>query len=44
MTIIKEESRDGCDSALKFNTEDKILKPQNQSINIENKGLFERFF
>ncbi len=44
MTIIKEESRDGCDSALKFNTEVKILKSQNQSINIENKGLFERFF
>ena len=44
MTIIEEENKDGCDSALKIHTEEKILKPKNQSLSIENKGFFEKLF
>ena len=44
MSIIDENNKDCCKSAMIFNTINQKIKPQIQSINIENKGFFEKFF
>jgi len=44
MSIIDEGKKDNCDSALKFDANNKKIQPQKPIISLENKGFFERLF
>ena len=44
MSIIDENNKDCCKSAMIFNTINQKIKPQIQSVNLENKGFFEKLF
>ena len=44
MSIIDEGMKDSCDSALKFDTNNKKIQPYKPVISLENKGFFEKLF
>ena len=44
MTIIDENKRDCCDSAIKFKSISENIQPQKDNISLENKGIFEKLF
>ncbi len=44
MSIIYETKKDSCDSAIKFDRNNERIQPQKLSLNLENKGFFERLF
>jgi hypothetical protein len=44
MSIIDEGKKDSCDSALKFDANNKKIQPQKPIISLENKGFFEKLF
>ena len=44
MTIIDEDKKDCCDSAIKFKSISEHIQPQQDKISLENKGIFERLF
>jgi len=44
MSIIDEGKKDSCDSALKFDANNKKIQPYKPIISLENKGFFEKLF
>lgn len=44
MSIIDESKKDSCDSALKFDANNKKIQPYKPIISLENKGFFEKLF
>jgi hypothetical protein len=44
MSIIDEGKKDSCDSALKFDANNKKIQPQKPITSLENKGFFEKLF
>ena len=44
MSIIDEQNKDCCESAIQYNIENQQIQPQISNTNIENKGLFEKLF
>ena len=44
MSIINEDKKDACDSALSFNSKDEKIQPVKPIISFENKGFFEKLF
>ena len=44
MKIISEKNYDCCNSAVEFNLKNKKIQPAKQSVNLENKGFFEKLF
>ncbi len=44
MSIINEDKKDACDSALSFNSKDEKIQPAKPIISFENKGFFEKLF
>ena len=44
MTIIDEKNFDCCNSAVEFNASHMKIQPKKTSINLENKGFFEKLF
>jgi len=44
MSIIEENYKDCCESALKFNIDLEKIKSKKQEISLENKGFFEKLF
>jgi len=44
MSIIEENYKDCCESALKFNIDLEKIKSKKPEISLENKGFFEKLF
>ena len=44
MSIIDEKSYDPCNSALEFFISNRQFESQKSTINLENKGFFEKLF